>query len=212
MALQILKQLIPIWSAQIVGGSLATPDSIMTGGISGIVKFTAILAIMEGFVAAAEAGVKNSINSKKNAAGQKGHAEGGFTEPGGKYEPAGIVHKGEYVIPQEGVNNPAMRPLIDQIESARRNNSMARLDLRPVAQTYSQRGSFASGGYSGSPSNSQGSIVMTSGSDPELKMLMKQLNTTLKEGIRAHINAYGTNGLLDELDKINSFKLKTNKQ
>jgi lambda family phage tail tape measure protein len=32
-----------------------------------------------------------------------GFAEGGYTGPGGKYEPAGIVHKGEYVLPQEVV-------------------------------------------------------------------------------------------------------------
>jgi hypothetical protein len=30
-----------------------------------------------------------------------GYAEGGFTGPGGKYEPAGIVHKGEFVFNQE---------------------------------------------------------------------------------------------------------------
>lgn len=33
-----------------------------------------------------------------------GFATGGFTGRGGKYEMAGIVHKGEYVIPKEGVN------------------------------------------------------------------------------------------------------------
>lgn len=32
-----------------------------------------------------------------------GFSSGGFTGFGGKHEPAGIVHKGEYVIPQEGV-------------------------------------------------------------------------------------------------------------
>lgn len=31
-------------------------------------------------------------------------AEGGYTGPGGKYEPAGVVHRGEYVLPQEVVN------------------------------------------------------------------------------------------------------------
>jgi hypothetical protein len=30
-----------------------------------------------------------------------GFAEGGFTGPGGKYEPAGIVHKGEFVFDQD---------------------------------------------------------------------------------------------------------------
>ncbi len=33
----------------------------------------------------------------------KGFAEGGYTGSGGKYEPAGIVHRGEYVFPQEAV-------------------------------------------------------------------------------------------------------------
>jgi hypothetical protein len=32
-----------------------------------------------------------------------GFAEGGYTGPGGKYEPAGVVHRGEYVLPQEVV-------------------------------------------------------------------------------------------------------------
>ena len=31
-------------------------------------------------------------------------ADGGYTGNGGKYEPAGIVHKGEYVFSQEDVN------------------------------------------------------------------------------------------------------------
>lgn len=33
----------------------------------------------------------------------RGFADGGYTGPGGKYEPAGIVHRGEYVLPQEVV-------------------------------------------------------------------------------------------------------------
>ena len=38
------------------------------------------------------------------------YASGGFTGRGGKYEEAGIVHKGEYVIPQEGVNQATGKP------------------------------------------------------------------------------------------------------
>jgi len=37
-------------------------------------------------------------------------AEGGYTGRGGKYEPAGIVHRGEYVIPKEGVNQATGLP------------------------------------------------------------------------------------------------------
>lgn len=35
--------------------------------------------------------------------GLLGFAEGGFTGPGGKYEPAGVVHRGEYVFSKETV-------------------------------------------------------------------------------------------------------------
>ena len=34
-----------------------------------------------------------------------GFAEGGYTGDGGKYEPAGVVHRGEYVLPQEVVRS-----------------------------------------------------------------------------------------------------------
>lgn len=46
-------------------------------------------------------------------------AEGGFTGQGGKYEPAGIVHKGEYVAPQHVVNSPVAQPHIQALESMR---------------------------------------------------------------------------------------------
>jgi tape measure domain-containing protein len=42
-------------------------------------------------------------------------ATGGFTGRGGKYEPAGIVHKGEHVIPKEMVNQSTGMPDWDKI-------------------------------------------------------------------------------------------------
>lgn len=48
---------------------------------------------------------------------QTGFAEGGYTGNGGKYEVAGIVHKGEYVVPKNLV--PAFAPQIASIESVR---------------------------------------------------------------------------------------------
>lgn len=36
----------------------------------------------------------------------KGYDQGGYTGAGGKYQPAGVVHKGEYVIPQRVVKEP----------------------------------------------------------------------------------------------------------
>lgn len=48
-----------------------------------------------------------------------GFAEGGFTSAGGKYQPAGIVHAGEWVAPQWMVNDGSVGPLIEGLESMR---------------------------------------------------------------------------------------------
>lgn len=48
-----------------------------------------------------------------------GFAEGGYTGRGAKYQPAGIVHKGEYVAPQNVVNSPMAAPHLAALESMR---------------------------------------------------------------------------------------------
>lgn len=55
-----------------------------------------------------------------NVAKIAGFAEGGFTGPGAKHEVAGVVHRGEYVVPAHLVSNPAYSGHISQLESARR--------------------------------------------------------------------------------------------
>lgn len=42
-------------------------------------------------------------------------AQGGYTGAGGKYEPAGIVHRGEYVIPKHMVNQSTGLPYADAL-------------------------------------------------------------------------------------------------
>lgn len=48
-----------------------------------------------------------------------GFAQGGYTGSGAKYQPAGIVHKGEYVAPQNVVNSPMAQPHLAALESMR---------------------------------------------------------------------------------------------
>ncbi|VFT61994.1 Prophage tail length tape measure [Klebsiella pneumoniae] len=49
-------------------------------------------------------GLMASITSSITSAAAVGFASGGYTGPGGKYQPAGIVHKGEYVFDQASTN------------------------------------------------------------------------------------------------------------
>ena len=72
------------------------------------------------------------LKKQQKAADATGYAEGGFTRPGGKYEPAGIVHAGEWVASQELVNSPQARPLIDALEYAQRTNTIGSLRMADV--------------------------------------------------------------------------------
>jgi hypothetical protein len=54
-----------------------------------------------------------------NIAKIAGFAEGGYTGDGGRLEPAGVVHRGEYVVPQHVVKNPAYAGYISTLEAAR---------------------------------------------------------------------------------------------
>jgi len=50
------------------------------------------------------------LNSYTNAMRNGNYASGGFTGRGGKYEPAGVVHRGEYVVPKSQVNQSTGLP------------------------------------------------------------------------------------------------------
>ena len=67
-------------------------------------SFENVLGLMTGKLE-----VKNGQVVMKSGGGG-GWADGGFTGQGGKYEPAGIVHRGEYVIPKEQVNQATGLP------------------------------------------------------------------------------------------------------
>lgn len=72
--------------------------------------FPANLAAMANVV-----GIMASISSSITSAAAVGFASGGYTGPGGKYQPAGIVHKGEYIFDQASTN----RIGVSQLEALR---------------------------------------------------------------------------------------------
>lgn len=95
--------------------------------------------------------VSNTAGSKKVTAERVvsgssggGYSEGGYTGPGGRYEVAGVVHKGEYVVPQPEMNNPKVIDAVSTIEAIRRQ----RTNANPLPQN---PGEYAEGGYVTSP-------------------------------------------------------------
>ena len=65
----------------------------------------------------------SSPSSAGTSTGDVGFSEGGYTGPGGRLEPAGIVHRGEYVVPQPQMRDPAVARMVASIESKRRRTS-----------------------------------------------------------------------------------------
>lgn len=64
-----------------------------------------------------------------------GFSEGGYTGDGDRYEVAGVVHRGEYVVPKPIMDNPKVVDAVGTIEAIRRNralgNGTARADELP---------------------------------------------------------------------------------
>jgi TP901 family phage tail tape measure protein len=123
--------------------------------------------------------------------------DGGHTGPGSKYEPKGVVHAEEYVIPEEGTKNPMIKPVIDVMEIARRNGSLARLDLRHIVQTVPARG-FAVGGFT---SNLPKTNVQISEQKPEFG------DTSPQQVISTGLDTATANRLIAAIEKFEKKKL-----
>jgi predicted nucleic acid-binding Zn-ribbon protein len=55
----------------------------------------------------------------------KGYASGGYTGDGGVHEPAGVVHRGEYVVPQVVMRDPAAITYVGALEKIRSAKGLA---------------------------------------------------------------------------------------
>lgn len=105
--------------------------------------------------------------------GSGGYSEGGFTGYGGRLEPAGIVHRGEYVVPVPEMRDPEAYSHVMAIERIRSRRS----HRNPLP-------GFADGGYTGSPSYS---------TDAALGSMMSELRALRRNPIKAYV-------VLSELD------------
>ena len=76
-----------------------------------------------------------AIKKQQEASTAQGYAEGGFTGDAGKYEVAGVVHKGEWVASQQLLASPVARPMIEALDYAQRTNTIGSLRSEDVSRT-----------------------------------------------------------------------------
>ena len=175
MALDAVEKMVPIWVAQ------STGQNVSKFGLLGLPKVAVEVAAITAAIELAK-GVISSFS------------DGGYTGKGGKYEEAGIVHKGEYVLPQEAVGNPALAPLLQVVERARRTGNIGNLSEAELSSVYAP-GTFAApakGGVSGA------ATVGDSRSDELLRGTrdaLQELRQRLEEPITAETHTVGRGGI-----------------
>ena len=137
----------------VASGALAMIQAWTAAGGNPVLAgvFMALIAASTAAQVATIVAQRNAIkNSAPDASGASsatqtrtvnGFSEGGYTGDGGRLEVAGVVHKGEYVVPQPILRDPTVAAMVATIEGKR---------LRRTSSN--SLPGFAEGGYTGVPS------------------------------------------------------------
>lgn len=190
MALDYLAQMAQTWLTELaisatINTAAGAAKEIGSKGLLGIATAAAIGAAIAGLVAVAKAGVKSLLgggSKKKSSAApttgqrvvkQSGYAEGGhvtdlggYTGNGSKYEVAGLVHKGEYVVPKWMMQSPVVMDNVRILETIRQTKR-THIPILPAG--------YAEGG------GVDTAVSIAPPADPELKNAIKQMNLFLQQ-------------------------------
>lgn len=168
--------------------SYATADSIATFGASGAARAAVLAALISAAMAAAKSAVKAALRGQEKdtitssgGSGQRviktGYSVGGHTGDGPTLEVAGVVHRGEYVVPKWQMQDPVSFDYVRALETIRQTRT--RMNPLPV------RHGYAEGGPVSTP-------VSPAYDDRELKHTLNAMNRLLikldRQGVRTEFN------------------------
>lgn len=164
--------------------------NIATLGFIGLAKAAAEIAL----ITAAFQTAKAVIN---------GFEEGGYTGSGRHDEPKGIVHAGEFVANRYAVQNPAIRPVLDLIDQAQRNNTIGSLTAKDVSAVLSPINRMTTNNYyQTAESSSQESTAVMLQNMKCMEKLLKRLN----EPIFTYTKATGKMGVNEAQQLVEKMK------
>lgn len=132
-----------------------------------------------------------------------GFESGGYTGYGKHDEPKGIVHAGEFVANRYAVSNPSVRPVLDLIDRAQKNNTIGSLTAKDVSAVLSGVSSTTNNTYyqQATPADNSMSAVML-----EAIKVMGALNKRLNEPIYTYTKATGKMGINEAQDLVTRMK------
>ncbi len=126
-----------------IGGAVAAAMLTATGAaqvVAANAERQKVKAMQPGSVSSSVADAATETEQKATANRKlTGYSDGGYTGDGDRYQVAGIVHKGEYVVPKPIMSEPSVIDAVGLIEAVR-------LDRMHPARSTSPKG-FADGGF-----------------------------------------------------------------
>lgn len=171
------KQLIAQQAAAIAA---VTINDISTKGLAGLATAAAKIALITAAFEAAKGILGNFYT-------------GGYTGGGEWDEPKGVVHSNEFVANRFAVANPSVRPVLDLINQAQRNNTISTLSAADISRVL--------------PGVNGGQTVVVQNDNPELMALIAEcsqvvgsLQERLKYPIKAITTISGRDGVRKGLD------------
>lgn len=127
---------------------------------------------------------------------------GGYTGSGAWDEPKGYVHSNEFVANRFAVSNPNVRPVLDLINSAQKNNTIGSITSEDISKVISTPGKQIQETVNHSFDNSQLISLISNNIT-----VIKELRNKLKEPIFTYTKAtgkFGINEAIDLLEKMNN--------
>lgn len=171
---------------------------LSVGGPAGLVlaPIAAAMAVAAGMVQIA------TMRKQQQAAQSSGYMEGGFTPRGPRDRAVGVVHAGEWVAPQQLVNNPATRPIIDMLESARSSNTIGSIS-QSAASRIAAPAAFRPAEEQVTVVREQQPVVVSDPNAAKVADALDRLSSKLDEPITAIATMSGDHGVAKKYDEYN---------
>ena len=122
---------------------------------------------------------------------------GGYTGGGAWDEPKGVVHSNEFVANRFAVANPSVRPVLDLINQAQRNNTISTLSAADISRVL--------------PGANGGQTIVVQNDNPELMRLIAECSQTMqmvherfRYPIKAAVSVSGRDGIDQATKDFNS--------
>lgn len=194
------KRAMPIEIAQ----ALASTAAAAINAYASASKVSFVLGPIAAAAATAAGMAQVAIIKKQHETQSAGYYEGGFTGGRNYRREAGVVHQGEFVANHNAVNNSAIRPALQLIDLAQRNNTVGSLTAEDITRSLNTGGNAI-----------VSAPVVNVNTDNEnlndtifaLNDVLGKLNIILSNGsIRASVSIDGEDGVAYNLDKYNKMK------